>query len=781
MTIRPIVASRSSSTLATLGAACLVFGPQVGTAQEGRSAEASLLEEIVVTARKRSESVVDAPLAVTALTAAALQQRGITGFNELNDFVPGLRYENSAANRNDRGFHTLTMRGMYPGDSPNRQAVTVFLDGVPIPGGAIPGLTGIERVEVVKGPQSAYFGRSTFAGAINFVTRPPSGEFAAQIDGSHASYDTTDINASVEGSLGADWLTGRASVRHYETAGAFDNQFFGGRLGARRTNAFTLSLMAKPVEPLTLRAFFAGWEDSDGPSAQAALTEADYNCAAGGNGRPVGGRNYVCGSIGSAPGARMAQNTAQTGTAGFAALVGGTPVHGADFIDHMGLERKAYQGALMADWDVGDHTVSALFGRNSNQWGAVTDTYNRPDPNYHRVVYLPYDLTNSSAELRLTSPAEKRFEYMIGANYYEEDIFFGARALTNGVVAGLGLPTVYLADTVGLFGSASFDVTDALTVSAEARYQSDKIHHIVVSATSGSDLEDTYKSFSPRVIATFALNPDVNVYASVARGTRPGVFNSVFTGLTPFAQAQILAQTDVPIAVAEETLTSYEVGLKGDFLDRRLRLLSAIYYGKWTDRQINQNIAYRATATATTTTTATLTFPNGKTDLWGLELEGRFQASERLSLDGTFNWAVTDIKFTDCAECVAIDGVRNPVGNLMERYPEFSGTIGAQYEVPFTSTRTGFLRGDFIHTGKQYATAANVAYTGASDRINLRAGIRTDKYTVEIFGRNVTDDKTPSNILRNANPNASPAQGLNLIVLAPPDPATWGVGFSLRF
>ena len=61
--------------------------------------------------------------------------------------MPGLRYENSAANRNDRGFHTITVRGMYPGDSPNRQAVTAFVDGVPIPGGAIPGLTNIERVE----------------------------------------------------------------------------------------------------------------------------------------------------------------------------------------------------------------------------------------------------------------------------------------------------------------------------------------------------------------------------------------------------------------------------------------------------------------------------------------------------------------------------------------------------------------------------------------------------------------------------------------------------------
>ena len=758
-------------------AVSLALAPSDAAAQSERAAD-SALEEIVVSARKRAESVVDVPLSVTALTADALQQRGVRGFGELNDFVPGLRYQNSAANRNDRGFHTISMRGMYPGDSPNRQAVTVFLDGVPIPGGAIPGLTGIDQVEVVKGPQSAYFGRSTFAGAINFITRAPSDELQGMLDASYASFNTTEITGSLEGRLGADWLTGRVTGRHYETEGAWDNQVFGGKLGARRTNAFSVSLQARPSEQFSARLFFSAWEDSDGPSAQAALTEADYNCAAGGTGRPVRGLNYVCGSIDSTPEARMAQNTAQVGSAGFATLVGGTPVHDADFIDHMGLEREAYQSTLMLDWDLGGHTLAGLFGKSSNQWGAVTETYTRPDPTYFRIVYLPYDFTNSSAELRLTSPTDQRFQYMIGTNYYEESIFFGSRSFTNGLIANLGSPTTYDANTLGLFGSASFDVTDSLTVSAEARYQEDKINHVV---TGGSNLEDTYKSFSPRLIATYALNPDVNLYASIARGTRPGVFNSNFTALSAFAQSQVSAQVSVPIAVPEEELATYEIGIKGDFLERRLRLLSAIYYGEWRDRQINQNIPYLATPGATTTQTITLIFPNGKTDLWGLELEGSYQATDRLSFDFMFNWAATDIGFTDCAECVAIDGVRNPSGNLMERYPEFAGAIGASYEIPLTDSRALFLRGDLVHTGKQYDTASNVAYTAPMERINLRAGIRTERYTFEVFGQNVTDNDTPSNILRNGNPNGSAAQGLNLVILAAPDPATWGARVAVRF
>ncbi len=778
MTKSPASLIRGIAGSTVAGAVLLALAPPGAAAQGAPQAEVTL-EEVVVSARKRAESIVEIPLAVTALSAEALQERGVRGFNELNDFVPGLRYENSAANRNDRGFHTIAMRGMYPGDSPNRQAVTVFLDGVPIPGGAIPGMTGVEQVEVVKGPQSAYFGRSTFAGAINFVTRAPQQEFSGRVSASYASFETIELDAEAEGRLGADWLTGRLTLRHYKTAGAWDNQFFGGKLGSRQTDAYTISLMATPTDTLTVRAFFAGWKDSDGPSAQAALTEQDYTCNAGGTGRLINGRNYVCGSISSTPEARMAQNTLQVGTAGFAGMVGGSTVQGPGFIDNMGLERDAYQSTLSANWDLGSHDVAALFGKSSNQWGAMTETYNRPDPSYFRLVYLPYDFTNSSAELRLSSSGDQRLQYMVGTNYYEESIKFGARAFTNGTVSQLGAPANYMAETLGLFGSVSYDVTDSLNVSAEARYQEDTIHHVI---TGGADLKDTFTSFSPRLIARYDINEDVNVYLSAARGTRPGVFNSTFTGLSAFAQEQIRAQVDVPVSVPEEVLTSYEIGVKGDFLDRRLRLLTALYYGQWRDRQINQNIPYRTSPTATTTSTATLTFPNGAVNLWGLELEGSLQATDRLSFDFMLNWAATDIRFTDCSECVVIDGVRNPVGNQMERYPEFAGALGAMYEWPLSDgDKTGFFRGDYTYTGKQYATAANEAWTAASNRINLRAGIRTDRYTFEVFGRNVTDDDVPSNILRNTNPRNVATQGSNLVILAAPDPATWGARFEVRF
>ncbi|WP_336967436.1 TonB-dependent receptor [Sphingobium aromaticiconvertens] len=790
----PSSLSRKALLCVTTAGTALALSSIPALAQDsaGDSASTGGMAEIVVTARKRGENLIDVPVSITALSGDALNQRGVTGLNELNDFVPGLRYQNSSANRNDRGFQTISMRGMYPGDSPNRQAVTIFVDGVAVPGGATSGMGDIERVEVVKGPQSAYFGRSTFAGAINFITRAPSlEEVKGSVDISYSSYNSIDAKASVEGPIVQDKLAVRLAGRYYHTDGQYENVGYSGRLGERDTQSIDFSFIAKPTETTTVRGYATYWEDSDGPSAQALLTEADYNCNAGGNGRvPAGsttGFNYICGNVGNIVPSKMAQNIDRGGSLNFGGVT--NPAVGAtvpaDFIDHLGIERKAYQTRLMIDQEVGDHTLSAAFSHNRNRWAALTDTYNRPPDGtgYYSTVYLPYDIENNSAELRLASPDNGKFTYMVGGNYYWESIDFFTRASRGATPTNLGAPTDYRARTFGVFGSASYELLDGLKLSGEARYQWDRVNHIGYSAVTGAEsanLAKTFKSFTPRVILNYEITPTVSTYASWSRGTRPGTFNTNYALFSPAIQAQLTtnAGREIPTAVDEEKLTMYEAGLKGEFFGRRLRVLSAVYYGEWRNRQINQNIAY---LTGTTTSTATLTFPDGSTNLWGVELEGAFQATNDLTLEGTFNWAATDIRNVACSECVAIDGIINPVGNTMERYPEYSGTAAINYQPRINDDWTGIVRIDYIYTGKQYATAANVAWINSASRVNIRIGASTGKYTLELFGRNIFDDKTPSNVLRNTNPNGSVAQGLNTIVLAAPERATIGVRGAVRF
>jgi len=751
--------------------------------EQNTSAADNALGDIVVTARKRTESILDVPVAITALSGEALAQRGIKSFNELNDFVPGLRYQNSSANRNDRGFQTFSMRGMYPGDSPNRQGVTVFVDGVAIPSGALPGLADIDRVEVVKGPQSAYFGRSTFAGAISFTTRAPSlSDFGGRAEASYAGYGTFETNVSVQAPIVEDVLGARVGGYYYTTDGYYDNNGYPGRAGSRKTKAASLALNFQPTDRLNMRFFGTVWSDSDGPSAQALLAEDYYNCNPGGTGRAVGGQNYICGGVGKAPKQWISQNNVLGGLTDYTVITDNGPdlesPLPADFIDHLGLEREAYQLIGSFSYDLGAYELSGNFGKNSNEWAALTETYNRPDPSYFRAVYLPYNIDNHSAELRFGSNDDGPLSWMIGGNYYYEDILFGVRGYINGTALNFGQPTHYKAETTGVFGSVGYDFGDILTLAAEGRYQWDTINHYNPSAAA----KKTFKSFSPRLIATLHATDDVDVYASWSRGTRPGTFNTNFFSLSQEVQDAVTAVQDVPLAVPEEKLTNYELGVKGQFFDRRLRLLAAAYYMKWTGRQINQNIPYTIDVGGSPTLqTVTVTLANGATDLYGLELEAALEVTPELVLEGTFNWAASDIKFTDCAECVFITGERNPVGNMMQRSPEFSGTASATYSRPVFDDWDGFIRVDYTYTGKMYATEANIAYTDPANRVNLRGGINNPTYSIEVFVTNLFDDKTPTNILRSSNPRLAEGEGQNTLIVSPPQPATLGVRGSINF
>lgn len=187
------------------------------------------------------------------------------------------------------------------------------------------------------------------------------------------------------------------------------------------------------------------------------------------------------------------------------------------------------------------------------------------------------------------------------------------------------------------------------------------------------------------------------------------------------AQAQVTAAAGraIPVDVAEEKLTSYEAGLKGEFFNRKLRIMSAAYYAQWRDRQVTSKLPY---IIGTTTSTSSVIFSSGSVNLMGVALEG------------TFNWAGSDIRNTSCLECLAIGGNANPVGNQMERVPAFTWTAAASYERKINRSWTAFSRLDYIHTGRQYATGVNVVYTDSADRFNLRVGLRNEVYSLEICG-----------------------------------------------
>lgn len=744
-------------------AAVMAVGSMGANAQVSETANQSAaqlgLGEIIVTARKKDESIIQAPVAISALSADALDARGIANYSDLSDFVPGFRFQNQSVNRNDRGYTFFTVRGMFSGTpSPDRQGASAFIDGVPVGGGAISGLTDIERVEVIKGPQSAYFGRATFAGAVNFITRTPSFEPSLKGNISYASFNTSEIKLSAEGGLIDDVLSARISTRLYNTDGQYDNYGYDSKLGAQQTRSIAGTLYFTPADNFKMRGYINYWEDRDGPAASGQLQPADFNCTTS------TGRAFYCGALGRAPLNRMTQQI-EVGQ-NVIDRVNGTIAPSqytvkAGFIDELGMKRNSLQTHVIADYSFANgYTLSANGSYLHDQWGYIADTgfvdgRNTPNPYYGtRPDVLPYysrtvggntNLTNHSTEVRLSSPSEDRFNWLAGFNYFRQRNSIATNAFANAGFSQAVPATTYAADTYAVFGSASYDITDALNFSLEGRYQWDEIGQTVKSRN--IDYQGKSKSFNPRAILRYEFDSDTSAYVSYARGTRPGQFNATLLALPQAVQDQVQQQLSVPTTVGTEKIEMGEFGFKANLLDRRLQLLTAFYYGDWYDKHINQNIGYNNP----TPQTVRIVVPGGKVELYGAEIEATFRASEYLTLEGTLSYAETKIKNTQCSECSLLIGNDNPVGNRLPQYSAWTGSASATYARPVSETIDGFLRVDYFYTGRQYESEANIAWIKPSHRFNARVGVESGPLNFELYAENLFNNKVPTAIAYNAD------------------------------
>ena len=738
------------------------MGANAQTSETGNESAAHLgLGEIIVTARKKDESIIQAPVAISALSADALEARGIANYSDLSDFVPGFRYQNQSVNRNDRGYTFFTVRGMFSGTpSPDRQGASAFIDGVPVGGGAISGLTDIERVEVIKGPQSAYFGRATFAGAVNFITRTPSFEPSLKGNISYASFNTSEVKLSAEGGLIDDVLSARISTRLYNTDGQYENYGYDSKLGAQQTRSIAGTLYFTPSDDFKMRGYINYWEDRDGPAASGQLQPADFNCTTPTN------RQFYCGALGRGLLNRVTQQV-EVGQ-DVINWVNGTTAPGEStvkpgFVDDFGMKRNSLQTHVIADYSFADgYTLSANGSYLHDQWGYIADTgfidgRNTPNPSYGNVPgVLPYysrtvggqtDLTNHSAEVRLSSPTEGRFNWLTGFNYFRQRNSIATNAFSNGGFNNAVYATTYSADTYALFGSASYDITDALNFSLEGRYQWDQIGQTVMSRN--IDAEGKSKSFNPRAILRYEFDSDTSAYISYAKGTRPGQFNASLLAQSQSVQDQVQEQLNVPAAVGPEKIEMGEFGFKANLLDRRLQLLTAFYYGSWYDKHINQNIIYNNDNGDPTPTR--IVVPGGEVELYGVEIEATFRASEYLTLEGTLSYAETKIKKTQCAECNTLIGDENPVGNRLPQYSAWTGSASATYARPVSNDVDGFLRIDYFYTGRQYESEANLAWLKPSHRFNARIGVDSGPLNFEVYAENLFNNKVPTSIAYNAD------------------------------
>ena len=706
--------------------------------------------EIIVTARKRAESIVDNPTSVSVLTQDDILSKGITGYRQLNNFVPNFRWQTQNGTTATRVFNSFVIRGIA-GDSPDRANVSVFMDGVPVGGGgSIPGLTDVTQVEVVKGPQSAYFGRSTFAGAINFVTAPPSFDYRASVDLSLGSRMQREMKGSLEGPVIRDLLAVRVSARHNST-GVFDRNFgYGGELGEQQTDSYSVAAHFTPAENFSMRAYHTGWRDHDAANATAFLMQADYNC--NGGAAPAGTLNYICGEISRLRTDRISQNT--TVPARFVQQISSLNILGPNFIRQYGLQRRAtFSSASFTYKPMDGLQVDGNLGYVRNRFAQMQDSAQRFEitPGRYAINLTAWDVKNKLGELRVSAEPLAGLNLLAGFNYFWQAATVGAYTFiirptdANPVPS----PNIYRTTTtrnLSGFGAISYNITQSLEIDLEGRYQVEKVNERGL-LPGNIAIGGTAKKFVPRAIVKYSFAPQVNAYGSYSLGTRGPVPNTAFYSLPDYARAQVVAQVgQVPTVVPEEQVEMYEVGLKGEFFDRRLRILAAGYWGTYRNRQIGQTVFY--TNLAGNPAQAVLTVANGVTALSGIELQANLKVSPEFNLEGSFGYSRSEIRNTFDTVARAISGQINPVGNRTPFYPAYTASGSASYRRGLTPGADGYARIDYIYTGRIYADATNLLWLKPSHVVNLAAGVEIGNYTFEVWGRNVLNNKVPSSIAR---------------------------------
>ena len=789
--------------------------------------------DIVVTARKTGESILDVPLSVSAVTAADIEKRGITSINDIARLTPSVNINNNAASRNDRSAQQLIIRGFTPSAFTNPTA-SLFIDGVPVSSSsAISIISSPERVEILKGPQSAYFGRNTFAGAINVVNRTPGTEFGGSVAGTLGTRDLYRLHADLEGPLIGDWLRFRITGDRTNKGGSYTNRFVPSeKLGDQRTDAGTLTLYAEPASNLKMKAFGMYSEDHDGPSAQALVSAVEVRDAAGNivvpnqstctlNGlvsvQPNSARRqnpYFCGIVPDIDFSRQPSSNTREDQyiKDFLANPKGRIVSPKDGVQGYGLKRGFTHLHFTADWEIGGGvTLSSLTGYNREYYSMLADIDNYGSesiPNTPALIaqgarpyfdfpfYVERVYKDWSQELRASYDNGGRLKATFGASYL--------RAWQQGGLGGgngaLGTVTLSVpsgatkARTMGIFGGLTYEVADGLSISAEGRYQFDKL--FAYAAPAGFNavndafvpkgfypggsllLSKLYKNFLPRVIVQYDFAPDMMAYASFSKGVNPGTFNTAFLS---FNQGQIdaAAEAGLAIAVDPEKVTNYEVGVKGRLFDRKLTFTLAAYYAPWRSQINPVTINYVVDGVQQILRGSA---NSGSVDMKGVELEGNLDLG---AIDISFGAAINDSDINSFynATVIQLTGVTDFSGKHNQNTSRYNANMGVMYTREIGNVGDWYVRGDWSYKSGLYDNPANLVRTPDAHFFNARTGLDTDNFTISAFVNNIFNNKTPISIDYGSTqaPGFPFSQYSSRVLLGLPDLRTFGVEAKYKF
>jgi len=830
----------------------LILPAAIGLVMAVPPAWGQQLEEVVVTARKREERLQDVPIAITAFTADAIERKGLNSLADVIKNTPGVQLTEGFSPQDQR----IVIRGLSP--TRGRPNVAVLQDDIDISSEAIltaggsllinPRLFDVERIEVVRGPHPALYGRSAFAGALHYITRKPGEEFEGSVAIDGATFGKYEARLSLAGPVVPGKLLASVNAAAWSFDGFYRNGLTGKRVGGNDGQGIAATAIWNATDSFkaTLRAEYT--DDSFDPTARAsvlantalsvpAAARTDVPVAAGG----VANRGFIT----SAGQLTFPQFTGEIPDAGALALnLSPNPRNGKDY---EGVTRQITRVTLRTDTEFESVNLVTLFHYGRGDTRQFQDSLGLGSMFGLRAaaeVDFNGETSLDSEEVRLQSndPAS-RFRWTVGAMRWKEDGQNVNRSVTCYValpvlgfpfpvtqgnatdncgrfVAGWGTTVPYSTYPAELwrretkhlsaYALVDFDVTKTLSVTAEIRRTSEReavsgpsqfIRSIdpyglingapcapVAPATTSSCLgensgptirEKTENDYwTPRVGINFRPSDDLLLYASVAKGVKPGGISTVNGGSGVLNRDQF--------SYAAEKMVVYEAGFKSSFLDKRAVINAAIFYQDYSDKQASIQIVLPNGLTAVRIQNA------ASASASGIDLEAGFAVSEHLSLNLGYSWlraeygdytfdATSVATVARAGQCTPVVNYRLPDGSIQRvtnptALPATGAVIASRQCVVDLSGRT--LEGAPTHslqvnanyrrslgvsdlawfgelgvqaTSRRFIEDNNLAWLAGYATADIQLGLESPRWSVVGYVTNVLNDDTTKSAFNNLN------------------------------
>ncbi len=715
-------------TFALLASSAAVAWPSIGAAQQPASGPSSAqsassqvagteVSEIVVTAEKRPQRLVDVPASISVLTSKDIANDTIIALSGIAARAPNVVMSGSSL------FPGIVIRGV--GSSSGTQtgvdpAAVVYVDGVyqgreraeNIP------LLGVDQIEVLRGPQGTLYGANTIGGAINITTEKPTDRPTAEADLLAGNLGFVQATGLVSGPIVEDKVFASLSAIYRHRNGWIDDAYNGDKLNYDNATGARLRVIYDAAPHLT---FDLGADYLHETDTESLLTTS-----------------YA--AIPFPP---------------FSTLTPPDPQNRTEYVNSPESGgRDVYGASIQADYDFPGVRFTSI-----SSYRAYTSAYAFDSDGTPLSVDSEDDTDDANLftqEVRLTSTNSSPLQWIVGAFYLHQrlvdafttdfldqfpTVLLGAPPLPAGYFSSDTSYGHIIDDSYAAFASATYAITSRLSVTGGVRLTIDS-KHLIYNQLSGTpnaqpfDISSLVEATVPTrrqrlnetvptgdVSLTYKFSPDQAAYIKFSRGYKAGGFNAYITTL-PYDPAQSLA-------FQPEYLDNYEIGFKGSWFDNRVTFSSSLFYDDYTNKQeavedpLALSITIRNAAKAT---------------IYGAELEGSAEPIRGLTFSGTVG--LLHARYSSFPNGGGI-GISYS-GNSLPDAPPVQATLAVQYEheLPVGNGLTGVARLEAIYSGASFSDPNNtLAYRQSPVTfLNGRLGIQAQRWGLFLWANNLTND-----------------------------------------